>query len=326
MKTKFNLLCKALFLTALFNTNANAQIAITNVSEIAKVKNGTTYIAMKDPNAPKAKEFVEAIKNSWTLSKFEFIKYSEIEKYIAPTSSFLTIGGYETNAQFTTLYRNGSSKNGINWSNTHIYLELWTCSDKYFAAKKKKAFDNKDKNQVARIELFTDFPTLMNPDNLYQTDYDASGHIRNWSPAILKNYIQSLTMFVNKGEEKKLYDEVINKAEVKNLANTTLFVPDYVLTKFNKFTGDESKKHDEKDIFEDYKFNYKLISTDELNTKILNDKNPFFYMIYIKSSTDKFVSVINSATGELIYSAYEPVSYNLKADDMDDLYKKIKKS
>ncbi len=241
----------------------------------------------------------------------------------------MTIGGYETNTQFVNLYKNGSRSNGINYSNTHLYLELWTCDPNFFtrrdqSKKKKVVFDNLDKIRVARIELFTDFKTLADPDNLYQVEYDGDGHIRNWGPGILKNYIQTLTSFLNKTEARKLYDEILNPAEIKNLKKETLFVPDYTLYKFNKFNGDESKRHDEKELFSDYKYNYKLLTTDELNQNILKGDGAFYYLIYIKSSTDKFLSVINSNTGEIIYSKYSPVSYNIKSGDLKDLYDKIR--
>lgn len=325
MKTKTKHYLTTLLFSLAVTFCAKSQIAISNLSAISKIKNGTTYIAMKDPNAENSKEYVNVFKSNWTISKVEFIKYSEIEKYLSPENSFLTIGGYETNTQFTKLYNNGSSKNGINYSNTHLYLELWTCDEKYFQSKKKKKeFENSDKIQVARIELFTDFETLSDPDKLFQSDYNGNGHIRNWGAGILKNQIQSLTSYLNKNENRTLFSEIFNAKELQNLKKEVLYVPEYVLIKFNKFTGDETKKHDEKDIFEDYKLKYKLISTDELNQKILTDKTPFYYLIYIKSSTDKYISVINSATGEIIYSTYSPVSYNIKSGDLKDLQTKIK--
>lgn len=316
MKTKQYLAALAFTTAALLS---KGQIAISNIEEIAKVKKGTTYVAMKNPASEKAKAYIDVLKSTWTLSKVEFIKYSEIPKYIAPDASFLTISGYETNTQFTKLYQSGASKNGINYSSTHIYLELWTCENKYFESTKKKEFADKNKVQVARIELFTDFPALSNPDLLFQSDYDGDGHIRNWGPGILKNQIQALTFFLNKNEPRKLFAGIENPAEVAKLKKDVLYVPDYVLIKFNKFTGNESEKQTEKEVFEDYKFKYKLLPVAELNQKILNDKVGFYYMIYIKSSTDKYITVINSLTGEIIYTKYTPVSYNIKSGDLKNI-------
>lgn len=217
------------------------------------------------------------------------------------------------------MYENGSSKNGINYSTTHIYLELWTCEDNYFQSTKKKDFADKNKVQVARIELFTDFMALSDPDLLFQSDYDGNGHIRNWGPGILKNQLQALIGFLNKNEPRKLFPAINNPTEIAKLKKEVLYVPDYVLIKFNKFTGNEAEKHTEKDVFEDYKFKYKLLSTAELNQKIVTDKTPFYYLIYIKSSTDKYITVFNSVTGEIIYSKYSPMSYNIKSGDLKNI-------
>jgi hypothetical protein len=320
-KTKIFLLTIVFILTVAFNVNG--QISISNYSQVSRIKSGTTYVAMKDPDSEKVKDYIDVFKNTWTASKIEFIKYTDIEKYISPESSFLTMGGYETTTQFTKLYNTGSEKHGINYANTHLYLELWTCKESYFTSNKKnKVFKDNDKIQVARIELYTDFKTLANPDFLFQSDYDGNGHIRNWGPGILKNYIQLLMTYLDRNKNQMLYSETYNAKEMKKLKNEVLYIPDYILIKFNNYTGDETQKHDVKDLFKGFNLKYKLLSIDELNQKILTDKTGFYYLIYIKSSTDKFVSIMNSLTGEFIYSTYSPISYNIKSKDFERIQKK----
>lgn len=313
-----------LFSTSL-SFNAKSQIGITNVAEIATVKKGTTYVAMKDPTSEKAKAYIEAIKSTWTISKLEFIKYSELSKYVSAENSFLTIDGYNRSSQYSSEEKLGQNKL---YASTCVYLSLWTCDPKFFEEdkskkKKKKEFYDMKQNEVARIDLYTDFVTIVEPDNIYYSDYDCDNHIRNWSPGILKNYIKTLMTYLNKAEEKSLYKSITNEKELKNLKKEMLYVPNYVLIKHVKMTGDESKKHDEKEIFEDYKLKYKLLSTDELSDKILTETTPFYYMVYVKSNTEKYVSIINSVTGEMIYSRYTPMSHNIKSDDLKDLYKAI---
>lgn len=57
---------------------------------------------------------------------------------------------------------------------------------------------------------------------------------------------------------------------------------EYIETFKIQMSCDESKRHDEKDIFEEYKSKYKLISTSELNKKIMSETTPFYYLSYIK--------------------------------------------
>ena len=322
---KINLRLFTTLVVLLFFYRGQAQVAISNISELEKIKGGTTYVAMNDPKNKKNKEFIEIFRKNWTFSKLEFIKYTDIENYFSAENSFITLSGYETNVSFFNLYTDGSRSGGIDYSHTHIYLELWNCTDKYLKNEKKKELKRKDKNQIVRLELFTDFPTLLSPENLFKTDYDSDNHIRNWGKGFLQNYIQNMVQLLNNKVERKLFTQILKKEELKKLATSTLYIPDYALTKFNNFTGDESKMHDEKDIMEDYKLSYKIITTKELNNKILEDKTGFYYLQYVKSSTDKFISIINSLTGEEIYTNYVPVSYNIKSGDLKTLSKEILK-
>ena len=317
MKKTLTVIC---FLLTIVLSKSYSQFSIDNIEEIDQLKNATTYIAMKELDSDLAKDYIQFYKDNWTFSEIKFITYSEIKDYLQPDNYFFSIGGYETTVQTY----NAKMAQGLNWSNTHLYLELWTCSDKFFKNNKKKILKIDDKKVIARIELFTDFQTLMKPTNIYDTDYEGDAHIRNWGKGILKNYIQYLMTSLEQKEKKDLYRFEPKSSELENLKTNTLYVPDYVFIKFNKFTGDESKKHDEKDIFKDYSLKYEVLPTKELNEKILNSSEPFYYLIYIKSSTDKYVSVLNSKTGEIIYTSYTPVSYNIKSKDLKELEKKIK--
>src|SRR6476620_5782432 len=118
----------------LFTIYGFGQIAISNTNAIANLKNGTTFFAMKDPASPKAAAFVEAIKKTWIINKVECIKYTDVEKNIAPNNSFVTVTA------------NMMSSNASANSDTHVYLELWTTNGKFtYDAKKRKHFNQEDK-------------------------------------------------------------------------------------------------------------------------------------------------------------------------------------
>lgn len=302
----------------------NGQFQIDNLDEIPKIKKGITYITMTDPQASSAKDYIDLFKKHWTFSKIEFIKYSDIDKYLLPGNFFLTINGYQaTWTPNSAMYKEGSPKISIDYGHTRLYLELWTCSERYFKKKKKNDLENMDRLGVARIELFTDFLTILDPKNIYSGNYDGDGHIRNWGLGVLKNYLEQLMINLQNSTKKVLSDEIAINTKLKELKKQTLYVPDYVLIKFNKFTGEESGKNEEAAIFKDYKSDYKIISGKDLNDKILNSKTPFYYLIYINSGSEKYINVINSENGEVIYSKYTEVSYNIKSEDLKDLFKKV---
>ncbi|MFN3967269.1 hypothetical protein [Flavobacterium sp.] len=309
MKPKHTLITLiAIALSPLFSFS---QITLTNTAEVAKIKQGTTYFAMKDPASPKAATYVDAIKKAYTLTKVECIKYTDVEKNIAPNNSFVTIG-----ANMTT------SNSTLASTETRIYLELWTTNGKYtYDPKKRRHFNQADKISIATIELFADFFAQNNPSALYKMDYDAVGHFKNWGTGIITNYLQQLTSLLNKGTETLAKTEIANKEALQKMASSTLFIPDYVLTKFAKNSDDESKKYTDKEIFDGFTQTYKVLPTAELNDKILTNATPFYYLLFIKTPTEKFVTVTNSQTGEIIYSAYTGSATNFKATDLKELQK-----
>ena len=291
-----------------------SQIGISNVSEINNIKSGTTFFAMKDPASPKIAAYVEAIKKNWTLSKVECIKYTDVEKNIAPNNTFVTIGAKMLNANST-----GATE-------TNFFLEFWTTDGKFvYDPKKRKHFNLDNKILIASVELFSDVTTQNNPSTLYKMDYDAAGHLRNWSAAILGNYIQQVVSLLNKGEIRETQTEFLNKTELGKLNSQTLYIPDYALTKFSKNSDDESKKYDPKELTEGSGLTCKFITTEELNDKIASDTTAFYYLIVIKTNTDKYVTVTNSLTGEIVYSAHSGSPANLKASDLKDIQKALQK-
>ena len=314
---------KITFLLLILTFESPAQIAISNTDLLSEIKNYTTYVAMKNPESEIAKQYIKVLKANWTFSnKLEFIKYKELDNYLNENSAFLLIGGYSVETTSVTRYSSGLEKVNLRYENTHLYLEYWIPEKKYLEKNKKK-FKAKYKQQIARLEIYTDFETLRNPENIFNEDYDGGGHIRNWGLGIFKNHIQLLSASLEKGEERDLYDNYIDNEKIKLLRESTLFVPKYVFTKFNKFTAKENKTHDPKEIFSDYPFPYEVIENKQLNEKILSSEEEFYYLSYIKSSTDKFVSLINSETGEMLYTKYRPASYNLKSKDLKKLAKEI---
>ncbi len=316
----FAITCLALFLAS----SASAQFEISNTDKLSKLKGGTTYILMRDPEAPEAQPYIEVFKQFWTFSKPEFIKYAQVDKYLGNGNSFFSIGGYSTTAFFG---KPNDPIGGMSYTNTHLYLELWTPEEgfvkKAAKSKKKQELKEKDKTQYARIELYTDFETLAMPDNIYRKHFDGGGHIRNWGPGVLKNYLQHLMAQLDKGDKQSLYAISSDDKKLKALQKQVLYVPDFALIKFNKFTGDESKRLDEKEIFGDYKFNYELLTIGQLNEKIMTGEQ-FYYMMYLKSSTDKYINVIDAQTGEVIYANYAPMSYNISEKDLKKLYEAVK--
>lgn len=294
----------------LFVNSIFSQIGLLDKNPIPDLKNGTTYVVMNDTGASIANEYKQIFKKYWTISKLKFIKESDIKNYYAPGNFFFSLDLIDKLVgQFT-------------YSN--YYFNLWTCDPK-FLKKKDKPLVLGDKIMVARICLYADHEVRSKASFLATCDFDWNGHFHNWGKGFLKNHIQYLMTLINSGEEQQPEKIIIkDESKITKLKKQTLYAPDYILISVNKFNGDDSKKNDEKEIFESYKYPYKLVTEKELNDKILNDKEPFYYISYVQGDgMPQTINIVDSQTGEIIY--FEKVRGKFNSDDMKNIVKTIEK-
>jgi hypothetical protein len=57
----------------------------------------------------------------------------------------------------------------------------------------------------------------------------------------------------------------------------------------------------------------------------LTNPTPFYYLLFIKTPTEKFITVTNAQSGNIIYSAYTGTAANFKSSDLKELQKAITK-
>lgn len=312
-----------------FSVQITAQISTAGLDKLPQVKSGTTYFVMPDPNSADAKAYKEIFTKNWTISKPEFISYSEIDKHIAKGNSFLNVNIISITGQLLGMSKTDNAgrtttTEGMKTEQRLAYLEFWTPSDKFIESKKTRLeYGLSYKDLIASYSMYVDLATAVSTEDIYAPSYNLFSHIRNWGPGIFKNCIQSFNSFFVSGENRGPYQEFLNIGELNKLKSDMLFAPDYLLTKINVFNGNETKMP-ENELFDDYKLKYKVISMEELNQKIQTNEN-FYYLVFIRNSNQKYVNVVNSSNGEIIYSTHVSGAYNMKSNDLKDLYKKVMK-
>ncbi len=271
---------------------------------IEKLRNSTTLFFYREEDD--VEELKSAIEDIWTISKIGFIPYSEIENISFINNSILIIEGFRRSGKYM--------------DNTFIYLRLYM----NLVDKKGREF----KETFARVELFPSFKSLSgirDQEEELAIDYIYSqAELRNWNPGFLRNYLKNVNDLLENGGERGLYDGQDDLPAVLRLENETLYIPDYVLKKMNKYTGDESEIMDPKELMGDYPYNYKFLSATEISNKILAGED-FYYLIYTKSSFEKYYTVYHSLDGEIIFNLYKPMSNNMKDSDFEDIAKSMKK-
>ncbi|MBS1636565.1 MAG: hypothetical protein JST26_11670 [Bacteroidetes bacterium] len=264
--------------------------------DLDALKKTTTIFIYKDNDD--VEKLNEIFTKYWKISKFKLIQIREYDKdKFDNTYSFLNICSY--------VKENIKDNSRL----CFVYLNLWMND----ASGKKKSF--------ARIEISASHNTIVGYSTMIRPLYLKQVEVYNWGPGYIKNYIQIINDYLSKGETHSLYSDS-KDAEIAKLKNDTLYVPNTMLIKYNMFTGEENKKFDEKDLMSDYKYPYKMVTNEEINKLILSRPQGIYYVLPAKSGTDKYISVINSNTGNIVYYNYTPVSYNFSEKD----FRKISKS
>lgn len=250
-------------------------------------------------------ELRKALEDVWTISELFLFPYSEMGKVNLKGKSFFVVEGFR---------RIGAA------DNTFLFLHLYM----NFEDKKGREF----RQTFARLELFPSFETI---SEVWKKEEDevvdylyTDAEIRNWNPGFLRNYLRNINNLLEEGVHRGLYQGEDKVPTASQLANKTLYIPNYTLLKMNKFTGGETDLQDQVKLMKKYPYPYEFKDAAEISNMIL-DGEDFYYLVYTKSSTEKYFTVYHSTTGEIVFNKYKPMSYNLKTSDFKDIAKSIKK-
>lgn len=300
---------------------ATAQIGLTNTEYLETLKNGTTYVVCPGVNSEGMAPYREAFIKNWTFSELSFITPKEKIQYRRPGNSFISFGGYSKHVTMTTQIGDNPFNTITTESDlTHPQMQLVLFVTPPFNSTQDSVLEI----DVAFLELFVDYKTLKILTYLTIQDFSGGGRIRGWGPGVLSNKIQQLTALLEEGKVNKYYKPDTEKAQLVHLKTESLLIPDYCLIYFNSRTGDESKRIDLEELMMDYDYPYELVSTEELNNRILTGEQAY-YLQYVKIVSNKYIEVVNSTTGAIIYSDAVNVSYNIKTQNLKSISKAVRR-
>ncbi|QIL38936.1 hypothetical protein G7074_06355 [Pedobacter sp. HDW13] len=308
-------LCYSLSLAAQVTFKGKSDI---NDEELKTFKNTITLFTLQYKDYTELENFNEAIKTTWTVTPFLIIKPEELGKYIGkPGYSLFTFNGYIQSSGNTTVIRffysltmpyfkkNGKQGDDINLGDITVYPDNKTL---FAAIGNPFSFKGAKKREEEMISF------LYNNALLY-----------NWSPGMLKGYLKQLNEGIISRKERKMFFEMEDKTKLTSLAKDTLYVPDYVKIKFNMFTMSEKVDEDkDQDLSEAYNYPVKFVPVKTLNELILKKGSNVNYLVFTKSSSDKFISIYNSYSSEMLYQNYTPISFNFKNSDLTKIRRLIK--
>jgi len=253
-----------------------------------------------------SKEIYEKIlKDSWNVNPYEIIsvKDFDIVNYLDNKHSFATLDGYL------------KTVNMGNISVTRLYFNFTISM--YEAEKLKEKISNgisKNKSKIyakyeipiAQFSLFPKFGSTVAAhtytpesfsDKLFTEDL-----FLNYQPGFLKNYFQKINSLL---KNETLYWKYQNSksSDLAKLKSHSLYIAEDIKDTFHFMKKKNRNNIDKliKELFSNYNFNYKFISSDALNNKILNNED-LFYLRFVRVSDEKFIQIINSMNGNIVYS------------------------
>lgn len=332
-----------LFLLFILSLSANSQISVgsrhTGTSKKIDGKDLERFYKTKTiflfSNIYDKSIYEEVLKNSWTVTPYEIVAIDDFNlyKYLDGSYSFASIGSQTITRQ---------KKNNFNSTFLYCYFDFYMFDEKEkkeelekLAKKSEKKIKNynvlvANKINLARIYLYPKDDFI---DKIYkESNENVSGALVNedmffnYKPGFLVNYFQKVNQLLKDKQTNWMYAKEA-KSELANLRTATLYVPEYLANNYRawKLRDDHKTEEEKVEFFSKYKYKYQYIDDDEVSKKILNNEE-FYYLRYARTNSERFLQVINSKTGEIVYSDYMAgLSYQLKEGHIKDLSEKIKK-
>lgn len=267
------------------------------------------------PDIYSINQYDNILSETWKFSQYEIItiqefvnnitKYKTTDNAIAEFSSYLIV----------TEDSKGFSKNEHIFQTIHIYL-----IDKINIKKKETTYD---RTFLSSTFFTLDYPTMREEKILKLLDAKPK-HLYNFKLGYLKNYFQKINNDLENNSNFNCFDEFKNKEKLKELKTKKLVFTDEVVRKNISFSGNLDDR-EEADLLSKYEFDKEVISIDELNKRILNNEE-FYYFTYSQINAKKILTITNSKTGEVIYNYMNRMSFNIKEKDFKQISNEIKKS
>lgn len=258
-------------------------------------------------------DFEEMLSSFWTINKYVILTREEYnstkENYITEDYSVFVLSGFV----LTSTSKSGSTTEYLYVSYKYFY---------YTNIKEKKEKLKFDTVEVASIFFGGDAESMWNIIR-HKSFLDIQNQMYNYKLGFMKNYLQYIQEKLSTDGYSWAAAVDYDKKEIKKLSKQTLYIPSYIKTSYNGWTGQDTERENPDELLKNYEFKYEWISDEDLDEKILEAKEDFFYLMYTKVNASKFVSVVNGKTGEIIYRDYQSLSYKLKSKDIKDLNNKI---
>ncbi|HQW21918.1 MAG TPA: hypothetical protein PLI47_01360 [Bacteroidia bacterium] len=271
-----------------------------------------TYFVIREMDKDNQAEIEKILQQVWKFNKYEIIDF---DRYKAMSDDgnalFFGLRNYNTSSEYTS----NSDLAGKFAQSSELKIQLWRN-----LPKEKPQLLNED--VLAYIELGTHW--RLSSELTKRISIDAFEYIcktdtvvKEWSWGFLKNYLQEINRHLIANEPRWRFESDVDKENISKLNTQALWVSSDI-----KNSYDSRAKEDPFEKYAGKKI--EMISPSDLSAKILESAIPFYYMKVYMGGTDKVITIINSATGEFLYSDYSGMAYFFKDKDVKELNGNLK--
>ena len=271
-----------------------------------------TYFVIREMDKENQAAIEKILQQDWKFNKYEIIDFDRYKSMPEDGKAiFFGLRNYNNSSEYTS----NSDLAGKYAQSSELKIQLWRN-----LPKEKPQLLNED--VLGYIELGTHW--RLSSELTKRISVDAFEYIckvdtvvTEWQWGYLKNYIQEFNRHLIANEPRWRFESDVDKDNISKLNTQILFVSSDIKNHYDS--------REKESPFEKYAGKkIEMISPADLSTKILDSETPFYYMKVYMGGTDKIVTIINSATGEFLYSDYSGMAYFFKDKDVKELNGKLK--
>lgn len=333
MKIKLTILSLLLAVTAFSQISVSkkntGRLKKNKLEDFNQFKSSTTVFVLS--SCINKDKYERILKDVWSVTDYIVVTdfQFDMSNYLDKNYSFVTFKSFSSTMTSSSGFTTSHFSASLNFSNFDL---------EYFRNKVSRIKKPKSKKALKKInKILDDSLSTIADINLYPS-YSSSlssfsgmcGQFHNYNLGFLKNYFQKINNLILNNENFWMYKDGYSE-ELSLLKNKKLYIPQYLGIKekvnIRNITIRKNDKEYLDKLMSNYDYDFEVVSIETLNS-LISQGHEIYYLTYVKSNKEKFLQVINSVTGDIIYRSYSPdfaSSKNLKQKHIRALNNKASK-
>lgn len=224
------------------------------------------------PDAFSEDAYSKVLNDVWRITPFQILTYKNeeekdilIDKYIEKDNFLAFFESYEIKK---------TTKMGM------LVSYVFNLIDFHFIDKVKIKKEEKKwrRSRLASIYFTPDIEIRQEIES-GMGEREINGQLLNYKLGYIKNYLQYINDLITTKESHNLYEDYSSE-ELKDLKNNTLYIDSNFLYSYNPFAISKKDEPSIEKLTKKYPYNYKVVDYKEIENKILDGSETFYYLTW----------------------------------------------